>query len=482
MGLLDKVQAARGAKSSSWRQRDFWEVDRLGWPSWGSSTLRSNREQVESNFEGYVCDVLMRNGPIAALMFVRQHVFAEARLQYRRFQNGRPGNLFGDTSLAILEKPWPNGTTGDLLARMIQDADLAGNAYLTIINGHVRRLRPDWVTIISGSREHPEQYGAALDAEIIGYLYSPQLRGTDLVGGSAPTGTTLLLPEQVAHFAPIPDPLANWRGMSWITPVLREVSSDLAATTHKMNFFRNGASPQFAVQFDASVTPEMARDFRELMEAGHTGVDNAYRTLYLGGGADVTPLTMDMRQLDFKTTQGAGESRLAAAAGVPPVIVGFSEGLAGSSLNAGNYNSSRRRMADATMRPLWRNAAASLSTLVTVPAGAELWFDDRDIAFLREDEADRAAIFVQKMAAIESGIRGGYTPESLVAAVAAYDETLLEHTGLYSVQLLPPSEGTSNDYRGPTPPEALADPAAAALEEATAEAAASQPPAPPAQS
>lgn len=443
MGLVERVRAERRAVRprgrKGWSQPDFWDVEQYRLPLLGSSTLRSDREQIGTDFEGYVEGILKRDGPIAALIFVRLHVFAEARFQYRRFTNGRPGRLFGDRSLAILERPWPNGTTGDLLARMIMDADLSGNSYWTPVNGRLRRLRPDWVTIISASRSAPEQYGAALDAEIIGYLYSPLVRGTDLVGGRAPDQATLLMPEQVCHFAPIPDPLFNWRGMSWITPVLREITADLAATTHKLKFFENGASPQIAVKLDPSVTPEMFKRFKAIMDEQHGGVDNAYKTLYLGGGADVTPLTMDLRQLDFKATQGAGETRLAAAAGVPPVVVGFSEGMQGSSLNAGNYNAARRRMADATMRPLWRNAAGSLATLVDAPDGAELWYDDRDIAFLREDEADRAAILKDRSLTVESLVRAGFEPMSIVAAVEADDLTLLKHTGLYSVQLQPPT-------------------------------------------
>ena len=37
------------------------------------------------------------------------------------------------------------------------------------------------------------------------------------------------------------------------------------------------------------------------------------------------------------------------------------------------------------MRPLWRNVAGSLATVVNIPAGSVLWYDDRDIAFLQED-------------------------------------------------------------------------------------------------
>jgi hypothetical protein len=233
--------------------------------------------------------------------------------------------------------------------------------------------------------------------------------------------------------------------MSWITPVIREITGDTAATRHKLKFFERGASPQVIVSFDATVSADKVRKFATLMDSEHAGVDTAYKTLYLGGGADATVVGKDLHQLDFKATQGAGETRLAAAAGVPSVIVGFSEGLAGSSLNAGNYSSSRRRFADGTMRPLWRNAAGSLAQLVDVPDGAELWYDDRDIAFLREDRHDAAEIQGLQSRTIRTLVDAGYEPASVTAAVAAEDYSLLRHTGLYSVQLQKPG-GT-----GPAP-------------------------------
>ena len=114
----------------------------------------------------------------------------------------------------------------------------------------------------------------------------------------------------------------------------------------------------------------------------------------------MTVVGADFQQMDFKVVQGAGETRIAAAARMHPVIVGLSEGLQGSSLNAGNFNSARRLVADATLRPLWRNAAASLANIVdlnsvrtTRGSGVELWYDDRDIyRFLQEDMKDRAGI------------------------------------------------------------------------------------------
>lgn len=437
MGFLERVADARRevvAKRFDPALSLDWEMS----PIFGVGRAADGLERpVQSDFRVGAEWILKRNGAVASLMFLRLMAFSEARFQFRQMRNGRPGDLFGTKDLALLERPWANATTGDLLARMIMDVDLAGNAFFTVITDpdgsqRLKRLRPDWVTIVTGSRSEPSLYGDAIDGDIIGYIYDP------LTGGTGQGD--VLFPHQVAHFAPIPDPEYQFRGMSWLTPVIREIEADTAATSHKLNFFRHGATPQIVVSVDSSVKPEVFERFKALMEENHAGVHNAYRTLYLGGGADVKVVGTDLKQLDFKATQGAGESRLAAAAGVPPVIVGFSEGLAGSSLNAGNYASSRRRFADLTLRPLWRNAAGSLATLVPAPAGAELWFDDRDIAFLREDRGDVADIQNKQANTVLQLVNAGYEPDSVTQAVANEDMTLLQHTGLYSVQLQKPGE------------------------------------------
>jgi hypothetical protein len=144
----------------------------------------------------------------------------------------------------------------------------------------------------------------------------------------------------------------------------------------------------------------------------------------------------DMQQVDFASVQGHGETRVCAAARVPPIIVGLSEGL--ESATYSNYGQARRAFADLTMRPLWRNVAGSLARLVNVPAGAELWYDSRDIPFLQEDQKDAAAIQQTKAVTIRELINAGYEPESVVKAVEADDYGLLKHTGLVSVQLQEP--------------------------------------------
>jgi hypothetical protein len=175
------------------------------------------------------------------------------------------------------------------------------------------------------------------------------------------------------------------------------------------------------------------------MDTGHAGVRNAYKTLALGGGATPHVVGKDLQQLDFKVTQGAGETRIAAASGVHPVVAALSEGMAGSSLNAGNFRAACRLVADRTLRPLWGGMFAALETIVPAPdSRSELWYDEREISFLQEDRKDAADIALLKAQTIAAYVREGFTADSAVAAVEGEDPGLLVHSGLLSVQLQPP--------------------------------------------
>lgn len=433
MGLVARVRDAftpQRDNSLSWDEfLSYFAQGGLHYPFMPSSTLGAEQEEPEASFAGYVQGAYKSNGVVFACMLVRLALFSEARFQYRELRSGRPGELFGDTSLRPLERPSPNATTGDLLARAIQDVDLCGNFYAVRRGQTIKRMRPDWVTIVLGSELDAAEPGFALDAEAIGYVYKPG-------GPRGASKPVILLPEQVCHFAPVPDPIAHFRGMSWITPVIREIMGDKAATQHKLHYFEKGATPNLAVKAAPNLTPDQFKDFVKLFKEHHSTMVDAYETIFLGGGAEVTPVGNDMKQIDFKVTQGGGETRIAAAAGVPPVIVGLSEGLEAATYS--NYSQARRRFADGTMRPLWRNFAGSISTIIDVPAGAELWYDDRDIPFLQEDVKDAADTLEVHSRSIKGLVEAGFDPNSAVEAVVSGDLKRLDHTGLLSVQMQAP--------------------------------------------
>lgn len=417
-------------------QPPFWaneHLEDIGAPFYSYPT-NSDRETIDRDFAGYVSGALKSNGVVFAAIVARMTAFSQARFGWRNYVNGRPTDLFYDDRLSVVERPWKGATTSDLLARMEVNASLAGNFYGAIVgpegNRRVRVLRPDFVSIVTGS---PSNDPFDVEAEIVAYVYKPPA-----ASGKA-REELLLTPDKVIHYAPIPDPEAQWRGMSWLTPVVTEIAADKAATRHKLKFFENGAVPGLVMSYDPKLSPAQFKEAVAKFVETHEGLDKAYKTLHVGGGADPKVVGANLQQMDFKVTQGAGENRIAIASRVPAVILGISEGLAGSSLNAGNYGSSRRSFADLTIAPLWTMAASSIQRVLNVPDGAHLWPDTREIPFLREDAKQAAEIQQFEAQTIRSLVDAGFTHASVLAALNASDWNLLEHSGLYSVQLQPPN-------------------------------------------
>lgn len=393
-----------------------------------SYSATSSQEQIPNDFDVYAQRFLTSSSVVWACVDNRMSPFSEGKFAFSEYtQDHRRGDLKHTEALAILDHPWPGATTSDLLARMELDVSACGNSYWVKRGDRLVRLRPNLVTVIIGVPGDPSDTMVNHpDARILAYSYRP--------GGGA--DEMFFQPEEVCHYKPKPDPAAHYRGMSWITPVIQEIESDKAATRHKLKYFEHGGSPRQAIVWEKDSDKETVERFMAKFKAEQTGVDNAYRTLVLGAGADIKSIGTDLRALDFTDIQGGGEVRIAAAAGVPPVIVGLKGGLENATYS--NYSQARRRLADNTIRPLWRSAAGALATLIDVPKNMELWYDDRDIAFLREDLEAQAKINTEYAAQIKTFVDGGFTPESAVKAVTTGDLRNLEHTGLVSVQLLPP--------------------------------------------
>lgn len=392
--------------------------------------------EISATLPGYAT-ALQACPPAFAAEMVRALVISQARFVFRSVPRDRktPRKLFGTRDLVPLEKPWPSATTGEMLVRLEWHSGLAGNAYVYRQPERLRVLRPDWVAILFGSEREPDDPALAIDGELLGYVYQN-------LGFSSGYKPITLLPKEVAHFCPLPDPTQGHIGMSWLTPAVREIQADRAATEHKLQYFLKGATPNLVVKGIPAMTKEQFDEIADAMESRHSGVENAYRTLYLTAGADVTVVGSDLSQIDFKNVQGASETRIAALSRVPAPLLGISEGLAGSSLNAGNFGMARRMFADTWVYPTLQDLANSLADIIDVPDDAELWFDTTDIPLLREDARDAADIINVQITGITTAVREGFTADSAVAAVAGQDVRLLKHTGMTSVQLQTPGAGT----------------------------------------
>lgn len=414
MRLIDRLSGRAVAPMSA----DYGNVF-----SWSFGT--PDNEKILPTFVNHA-NAYSNSAVVFGVVLARLMLFSEAEF---KFQTLADKSLFGNEDLSLLENPWPGGTTGELLARMEQDVSLAGNAYIRNVAGEqLERLRPDWVTIVS------QVFTAADDTEVrrvVGYFYDPPAT-EDREPAFYPV-------DEVAHWSPIPDPMANFRGMSWLTPVLREVDADLGMTDYKRAYLENAATPNMLIRYAQEIKQDKLDRFKAQIQARHGGVTNAFRTMILDSGADVTVLGHNFEQMAFTAVQAAGENRIAVAGGVPAIVAGLKEGLEAATYS--NYGLAMRRFADLTMRPNWRSACAALAKLVNVPAGARLWFDTSAIAALQEGEKEQADTMAVLATAASAFITAGYTPDSIKSALAASDVTLLVHSGLVSVQLQAPGSG-----------------------------------------
>jgi phage portal protein BeeE len=437
--LLDRL-----ADRYSLRQGFFNEAMASGAATYLGSYGDPGKEKAITSLVGAARDAYQSNGAVFAVILIRLALFSEARFV---FQSMVDKHTYGSQDLSILEEPWPNCTTGELLARMEQDLSLAGNAYIWKADtDRLVRLPPDEVTIISKEIRGPTGHYR----EIVGYDWDPNpiqkvAPGQSDKSDQAQTFTV----DEIAHWSPYPDPRASFRGMSWLTPALRDVNADSAMTGYKIAYLENMAAPNLLLKYQQKLRPDTVDTIAERMHAKYGG-SNAFRTFVLDQGADATILDNSLERMGFANTQEAGVLRICMDSGVDPILIGL-----GGARAAVTYEQAMRRLGDITMRPLWRSACAAMQKLVPniPPAGVRLWFDTADIAALRQSETERGQTSQVQAAALLTVVQAGYTRESAVAFLSSGE------IGQLIPEPLAPPPGISGRE---TSTEKVAPPAAAA--------------------
>ncbi len=279
----------------------------LSWPDYVDLWTRLGFNGVEYVVpSGNVAELTALQGAgnpiVAACIAVRSLVFSEVRFGWQRWTAGQPGELFGTPNLELLERPWPTATTRDLLARMEVDASLYGNSFWTNVGGELVRLDPARTMVVSAD---VVRNGVPVGQRLVAYS----------VHGDSDQDVTVYEPDEVAHYAPLPSSTMPFTGVSWLSAVLPDVTADRQLTQFKTSFVANAATPGLAVTYPAGVTEAQVKQVKEAIDAGHSGAGQSFKTLHIGGGADVNVVGSTLDQVNLKAVQGAGETRIAAAAG-----------------------------------------------------------------------------------------------------------------------------------------------------------------------
>ena len=116
-------------------------------------------------------------------------------------------------------------------------------------NGARHRLDPSRVTFVLGSDSTPTWDQDVLasvpyDMTTIGIVYNPNVdaRGT--------AERVVFLPGEFAHFMPEPDPIASWRGESWVASLTAEAALEGQIVNHQSKFFTRGTVPSLVFLTD----------------------------------------------------------------------------------------------------------------------------------------------------------------------------------------------------------------------------------------
>jgi hypothetical protein len=397
-------------------------------------------EASTANFSAAVQTIGSRSSTVASAVTQRGLLVSQIVPKFRSLRSDDQ-RLFGTQALTPLERPGADLTRPSLLSRIEPDVAYHGNAYIRRLrDGRLRRLRPDWVTLLIGSNELPgEDARYAADAEVIGYIYKP--------GGerSSIPGQMLTLAE-VAHWAPEPHPLCTFIGEAWVTAIWREIAADMQATDHVSKYFENAATANMiALAPPGVVSPEQFDAWVDAFDGAHRGAVNAWKTIYAQSGTDVKVIGSQLGDLKMAELQGGFETRVSARSRVPATVLMIREGLGGSALNAGNYQQTRRMWADSWFQPYAQGLCAVLERIIATPSDAELTFDPSKILLLQEDQKDAADIRQTDAITIRTLVDAGYSPDAAVAYVRSNGDlsTLLgSHSGMYSVQLQEPGTST----------------------------------------
>lgn len=389
----------------------------------GGTMTQTSYGPAESSFPVSAKSAVLSNGMVYGLVRRRVEMFAQARLVFKRLGSG-PKPMAADVLTTAALAPVDNPV--QMLARMELDVAVAGNSYWVLDSGRLWRLPPEDVSIVIGSRTETDDPPAAWDAEIIGYVYQPR--------SSRAVLTEVFMPGEVCHYRPEEDPDARFRGMSWLRPALEDVAGANSARRYVTKFFDNHATANLAFVFPVETQLATVQAFKEAFDAKHAGVQQAWKTMFVGGGADPKVLGSPLKDLDTEHIRQAIYADLCMAAGIPPMAAGIQTGT------YANTKESNRAFADVKGRFLWLALVDALRPVIEPPSGTELWYDVSGVSALQSDALDDAQVMNLQAQTMRTLWDGGAEPSSVVGAVTTGDLATVSHSGLVSVQLLPPGQ------------------------------------------
>lgn len=179
-------------------------------------------------------------------------------------------------------------------------------------------------------------------------------------------------------------------GLGPLQVLAREVDTDNEATTFVYAMLKNYAMPGVVIQSKAKLNPKEARELRDKFESRY-GDMNRGKPAIIDADTTVSTLSHNMRDMTFPDVRSLGEARIAAAFGVPAILVGLKVGLDRSTFS--NMAEAREYFAETTLSVLWRRLADQVTADLLAEFGEPglvAMFDTASVRALQGQQREKA--------------------------------------------------------------------------------------------
>ncbi len=256
--------------------------------------------------------------------------------------------------LSLLKSPHTHQSGRQMIENLVSTRLIAGNSFLLAVGPdddaprELHILRPDRMTILSGSNGYPSAYRHA-----VGGLH------TDYTINSV-TGRSRILHFKTFH------PLNDYYGLSPMEAASYSIDTHNQANSWNQSLMQNAARPSGAliVKGQGDAPSRLSEDqyyrMKQQIDEQFSGTANAGRPLLLEGGLEWKEMSLSPKEMDYLNAKHSAARDIALTFGVPPQLLG----IPGDNTYA-NLAEARLALWEQTVLPLMQQLCDGLNAWLT---------------------------------------------------------------------------------------------------------------------
>ncbi|MDA1095344.1 MAG: phage portal protein [Acidobacteria bacterium] len=283
----------------------------------------------------------------------------------------------------LLDHPSESQDQADFVEMMVVYLNVSGNAYVhRMRNGGGRivalhLLRPDRVQIkLHGDGTRHYEY------TIDGSLY--QIAAAD-----------------VEHLK-LPNPYDDLYGLSPLQVAAKYVNLDGSIASFLRAYFANAGVPAGILKVSKRINSQQEADVaRDKWRSSFGGPRGWHGIAVLDEDASYQQVAPNIKDMDTSAVSRSSETRICAAFGVPPILIGVQSGLEVSTYS--NYAQAREAFWDETVSPLVRRVAAFMERVLEVGRNDDVEVF-ADFAGVRAYEEDSGSLSTRTVEQFNAGV------------------------------------------------------------------------------